>query len=412
MSNSTSVIDTDLTEPLDDSFKQQFNDLIDDDDELSAVNESTPSAVGNPYRTVRTPEAQALVDEKKATGELPTGRKRRDKRTATTRDGKTLAFMAKMRVVTAEAISMLHAVDDVKHARHGHLIDPKTAARRLLTLENMGLVQSFRVAGLPQIYTTTKDGKDVAINFGLIGEHEVNPRGIKGMKTGELPHYMAVSQVAAQYISPRPYFLRDLDLGNLFSEYQATVSLQTQRERTKDNAGEAGFVENHGSWRKHALDNARSELNKGEYGWDLLTEYYPALWIPGQSNSAMQFGPRDDRQFFENHHLPDLIINREAKRTGSERKSFAIEVELSMNKYGTDYRKMMRTWYAEFHQVDGCATPSIYRGLIYHTNSQEVINILTKVDKEFNLMQDGFLRILPLVQRDGKTPLNLHNRIN
>ena len=73
----------------------------------------------------------------------------------------------------------------------------------------------------------------------------------------------------------------------------------------------------------------------------------------------------------------------------------------------------MTLWAAELQKVVGYPDPLLYNKLVYFTNDSEVRENLARADKlqKTGLLESGRLLILPLTERDGKTPLNLSTRI-
>lgn len=422
--------------------------LLDDDDELvTTAADSTASkdllfapeeqpvrvapakkATTNPYAPVRTDEEQAEVDRKKAAGEVSDGRKKNvanpvyRRKVLTARDYMLLGSLAKHRVGTAKILSQLLIVDNPHLANHGKLLQPQSVTHRLRGLQEAGLVECRTLLGPDTIWALTNKGitaAEMAFNF---REEEIHTT--KNFKNTQAAHALAVHNIAAQAMSPNAYRWRralgikePLSVNQLLTEHEV---MHHWAQRKKQLAEEYTEVDaerkpTFGYWRANMIRDAGANLRDGLMDWEMLAEWHPEIWTIGVLKSIGDSDVRD-------HHHPDLVLNLEDTRKGNRPASIAIEVELTAKNVDT-YAKHLATWYQcelengeRTTHADGAVTtgpalwqrqPTIYARLVYFTNNQAAIRNLRVADKQFGLEEAKRLVILPLLDRDDKTPLRL-----
>lgn len=386
-------------------FDTQLGALLEDDDEFVA---DAPQPATNPYATTRTPEEQREVDERKASGEVPTGRKT-SAATVTDRDSRLkLEPLAVLRGLTLDQLSILGTAD----VRPGEasttdaLMSPRTVANRMSLLKRAGVVESTEPVGGTTLWGVTRAGLGAALRSGRIGaEGQINKR-VSGIDHDKLAHFEAVNWVAAQALSPAPYWKKavklppKIDLNMLRTEYQLTNDwLLVNKTLAEKRAAGAGFDQKFKHWRSDQIRESYNDAKHGRIKWTDLMAWDPGLWIPAHKASM----GRD----LNEHHIPDLVINLERFRKDEGRVSIAIEVELTP-KTLRSYERQFASWARELVEMQSEDKPVAYSKLIYFTNSAAVVESVTTAAG--SLITDGHVIILPLTGRDGKTKLKLTNR--
>lgn len=361
-------------------------DLLADDD---APTQQTSKAVS---KTVNPPT------ERKKPRHVGTSRAR-----ATEKDARLLAFLGKFRVGTAETCSQLQIADAGPRTKGGQLTSVKTISNRLEKLERLGLVEAARMGSYPLFYGPTAEGVAVARAYGyLLGDDEPDGKGVSGIAALNVPHRLATSQVAAQFMSPAGYFKRHLSLDplsldQLISErtiqrYRDTVQTDLDADKAAE-VGDGSFAK----WRQSfALRESSNLATSGKAPWSEVMEFYPALWSlgwPGTANAPAK----------ENHD-PDLVVNLEAQRKDATPVSLFIEVEISL-KPKADLERILRTYAYEFSK--GVA----YKQVIYFVGSEKADQIKRAIERAdkvhgFGLIEAKRLRFMPLTGRDGRSTLN------
>src|SRR5690606_34193185 len=184
----------------------------------------------------------------------------------------------------AETLSTLQIADAGPRTKGGRLTSVVTIENRLAKLERLGVVQSASMAGYPTFYGTNSEGVAAARAFGLLlGDDEPDGKGVSGISNHNVPHRLAVSHVAAKFMSPIAPFKRSLALDTLTLEqlisertierYRGEVQVELDKDRAAD-IGDGSF----GAWRTQtAIPEAKSMIRSGRMPWDELMEYYPAL---------------------------------------------------------------------------------------------------------------------------------------
>lgn len=387
--------------------------LEEEDDELAPPANPLQEAEGNPWdKPARSAKEEEKLEERKRAGEAPSGKKK-SRTTLTDKDFACLAPLAVLRVMTAGQISMLLATDEAHGNKGGQMASPKTALNRLISLRRIGAVEDVTLWNGLRVWALTDFGRGAAIASGLVGrEGQVQKKGLKGLNYATISHTIAVNQVAAQLLSPFGYIRgeggltlpKQVTLDMLLTEYQVNNAWLTANARVAADNKAKNLDRKFKDWRTTTLKAMSESLQKGELEFRDVAATEPALWALGNTPA-----PGDE---VREHHLPDLIVNLERFRKGASRGSIAIEVELRA-KSVSSYSKQLTLWAAELQKVVGYPDPLLYNKLVYFTNDSEVRENLARADKlqKTGLLESGRLLILPLTERDGKTPLNLSTRI-
>lgn len=367
-----------------DSPDAMLADLLSDDDELTE-----PKAVVSPRKK---PEKSAPSERKKPR-HVGTPRAR-----VTAKDALLLGFLGKFRIATAEALSMLQVADAGPRTKGGRLTSVVTIENRLAKLERLGVVQVARMSGYPQFYGTNAEGVAAARAYGyLLGDDEADGKGASGVSLHNVPHRLAVSHVAAKFMSPLALFKRSmslepLTLEQLISErtierYRGEVQIELEKDRAAG-LGDGSF----GAWRKQTGQaDAANMARSGRAPWNEVMDYHPALWSLGYPSTAMA-------QTKDNHD-PDLVLNLESQRVDAKPVSTFIEVELSY-KTKAELRKILRTYVYEFKE--GLTYKQVFY-FIGGNRANEIAKAIKSVDKAegFGLLDSGRLRFISLTARDG-----------
>ncbi|WP_216841501.1 hypothetical protein, partial [Clavibacter michiganensis] len=369
---------------------------------------STTHGKTNPYATVRSPEAQREVDERKAAYEVSTGRKT-SAAEVTDRDSQLkLEPLAVLRGLTLDQLSILGTAEPRPGATDttGDLLSPRSVANRMGRLKEAGVVECAKVIGGTNLWGVTKTGIGAALRFGRIGaEGQINKR-VSGIDTDKLAHFEAVNWVAAQLLSPAPYWKKAfklpprVDLSMLRTEYQLTNDwLTVNKMLAEKRALGEGFNEKFKDWRSGQIIDSYNNAQQGRIEWSDLLAWDPGLWIPAHKASL--------GKDLNEHHIPDLVVDLERFRKSEKRVSIAIEVELTPKDLRS-YERQFASWARELVQIQSEDKPVAYSKLIYFTNSAAVVDRVTKAAG--SLITDGHVTILPLTGRDGTSKLRLTNR--
>lgn len=326
----------------------------------------------------------------------------------TDKDEVLLAFLGKLQVARADALTQLLMAEKAPNGRGSkNIVAISTVEARLEKLKKLGMVESFFRPGLEPVWSVTEHGGAFAqIRGYLTSDGEWNPKTAADIKSNDMTHRLAVSHVAAQLTSPRGYFKELLKLNpvpfeNLISEYALRRWKTVIHNDLRAIDAERGApVMKSGGYRTERLRKAVNEVEAGLIEWEDLLEFYPDLWTLGEADKTAAEG------YVRSEHYPDLVVSREAGRTGEKSKSFFVEVEL--NKKSQDvYEKILRTYANEFEHG------LVYCRVLYFTNSTEVKNLITKVDKRhsFGLLKSGRLVFAPIKARDGRSDWNTENTL-
>lgn len=364
----------------------------------------------------RSPEEEARVEALKASGNVPTGKKKR-RNSMTEKDAVLLAFLSVFRVATAEQLSLLLTTAGVHGNEAGKMASPKTVLNRLLRLREIGAVQDASIWAEQRIWGVTNFGRGAAIAYGLVErDSQIQPKGLQNLNYTELPHRLAVNWVAAQLLSPFGFYRDVLKLpqrvsfGMLRSEYEVNSAwfkvnqrLAAENKLARGGNGSAP-VRSFKDWRSDMLREVHARVASGDLAYRDAADSEPGLWTLGQTPA-----PGDDMR---EHHLPDLVVDLERFRKNSARPSLAFEVELKAKSVGS-YRKQLRMWAADLQQLKDYPAPLLYGRLIFVTNLSLVEERLREADEKekLGLFESGKLRVLPLTGRDGKTPLSLTSHV-
>lgn len=382
-----------LLEDDDDEYMSGSNPLLDDDDDYLQ-----PESSASSEREASSTTATAVPVKTRA------GATRRER--ATEKDARILAHLGKFRIAEAESLSLLQAADARPGGRpSGQLMSVRTTVLRLQKLERLRLVESVQLGDERVIWGSTPSGIYIARRHGLLlGEDEASEKGMHGIKKNWVDHYLGISHVAAQFQSPAGFFrntlkLEPVRLDQLLSESQITRAYDRVNNMLTLEAKAADTPKKmFGAWRAETVREALGEVAAGRIGWNEVLDFYPALWTLGGA-----LGELEKRDFME-HHIPDLVVNLEEKRTSEKRVSFFVEVELS-RKSPASMKKVERTYDAEFQQYSGgYAKPIVYRGVVYQYVDSKVRGVVERANKaaELNLIENKKLLLLPILGRDGK----------
>ncbi|GAA1326499.1 replication-relaxation family protein [Leucobacter albus] len=346
-------------------------------------------------KPVRSAAEEAELQAKKDVGLVSDGRKKHKnptykRKTFTDKDGVVLAFLAKMRVANTEQLSRLSYIDGTKR-----FVSIATMNRRLLGLAEAGMITRIVYRGYESLWAVTKAGVAQAQLMGfLIRDNEVDPSYKRDHNLSELPHTLAISQIAAILLSPMP-FIKPLDCGSfdeIISEYEvrsawSSVMNELDAEAKREDRAKSSFV----AWREGMKRDVLERLQEGRTSWDEVLEEQPAFWTVALSQVGAE------HRFAKAHHHPDLVVNFEHKRTGVAPRSYAIEIERKP-KTTIGYEAMLELWSQEF-----AAKMPVYSKVVYFTNNQKAISRLKVADKKYGLIEKEKLLILPLTNFD-KTP--------
>ncbi|QZQ54440.1 hypothetical protein KZI27_14130 [Curtobacterium sp. TC1] len=385
----------------------------------------------NPYAPVRSVAEQEEVDRRKASGEVPDGRKKNvpnpvyRRRTLTQKDMNLLVPLAKFQFATADLLRPLQVIQNPDNARLHRFVKSDTVTHRLRGLEEAGLVRSHSIVGTDTLWAATDKGHaaaDLAYQFRTAEAHPLTK-----FNPSEAAHQLGAVQIAMQAMSPtifdwqRKLRVPTLTYDQILSEHEIRHHWAVRRnlleEEGKDLPDDM-TPKNFGAWRERDLMSMiRQDAAESDFEWKDITRWYPELWTIGSN----EYGTK--RYDVRNHHHPDLVFNLEEQRKGRSPVSVAVEVELNPKDAST-YRKHLATWnFCELAPErkgtmrDGAevqvqpprwqTSPTVYKQLVYFTNSKEAVRNLRLADKGFGLEDAGKLVILPLLNNDNKTPMKL-----
>lgn len=383
----------------------------------AAEDPTAESAPQQPWvKPVRSVEAEEELEARKRAGDVPSGKKKSLK-TLTDKDFTCLAPLAWGRFMTAGQLSMLLTTAAAPGSEGGSMPRVKTVQNRLTSLRRIGAVEDEGLWNGVRIWGLTNYGRGAAIASGLVGrEGQVNPKGLKGVNYTTVSHSLAVNQIAAQLLSPFGYFrdvlklpeqltfnmlLSEYEVNNAWLKVNSRLAAENKRARAENpNAVERKFKD----WRTATLKEMLADAQADRIAYRDVAATEPGLWVLGQA-------PASGDEFRE-HHVPDLIINLESFRRGAARGSIAVEVEL-VAKSVSSYRKQLKLWAVDLVRTANYPEPLLYSKLVYATNDSLVVENLMEADAKegLGLFDSGRLIIVPITDRDGKTPISLTTRI-
>lgn len=315
-------------------------------------------------------------------------------------NAKILAFVASFTAASSEAISMLSHRQETRWGAGGELPTVRGTEQRLAKLVRLGAIEKYRnqLTGVTH-YGITKAGIGAGWSFGYnLDDAET----IRNLSIKRLTHYQMIAHVAAQLVSPEGYFrsslgIEPVTLDELINERSMRIASdpvkkRLQKNRSDDDRGDFG------RWRSNVLDSAKKAVHDGRLRWSDLVEARPALLTMG----APQRGDTIRKAI----HEPDLVVHLDAFRTDERARNIAVEVELSKKSWD-DYDAILATWAEEFR------SGLVYDRGVYITPSSEIESLLRRVDEagKYGLIESGKLQIVPLLHRDGNTPIKFENRV-
>ncbi len=365
-----------------------LTDLLSDDDEATAQ-----------LTTVDAPRVNNVDKiERKKPRHVGTSRAR-----ATEKDALLLAFLGKFRVATAESLSLLQIAGAGPRTKGGQLTAISTITNRLDKLERLGLVEAASMKSYPLFYGVTREGIATAQAFGyLLGDGDADGKGASGISALNVPHRLATSQVAAQFMSPSGYFKRHLGLDPLSLDQlisERTIERyrgEIQTDLDADKAAELGDGSFAGWRQSFALREASNLATSEKAPWSEVLDFYPALWSLGWPSTA--------NARTKDNHDPDLVLNLEAQRKTATPTSLFVEVEISL-KPKADLERILRTYAYEFSKG------VTYKQVLYFVGSEKAQQIKTAIERadkvhDFGLVESKRLKFMPLTGRDGRSTLN------
>lgn len=301
-----------------------------------------------------------------------------------------LAFAGRFTGADAEAFSILMNRQPNTFTAENRLPSIGGTEKRLRKLVKLDALARVRDAVARQsIYSLTPAGSSYAQEFGYDMRHTTS---LDRKAKSRLRHYRLIAHVAAQLHSPEGVFKESLGIGpvplrNIIPEQEMIAPYKTIERLLRTQAGKTGTAD-FGTWRREALKAVVTKVKEGKIGWQDMVEMQPALLTVGH--------PRREGSILKQVHQPDLAVVLDDERADARAKNLLVEVELSKKSW-EDYNAIFATLKAELDR------PYIYSRAVYFTVGNEIPNILKKVDAagEYNLIRDGKLVILPIVDRYG-----------
>lgn len=307
-----------------------------------------------------------------------------------------LAFAGRFPGANTEAFSILLNRQENAFTKGGVLPTVGGTDKRLQKLVKLDALDRVRDAvARTNIYSLSPAGSSYAQEFGYDMTHTAS---LDRKAKSRLRHYRLIAHVAAQLHSPEGFFKESLGIGpvplhNLIPEQQMNAPYKVIEKHLQAEAGKRGTAD-FGKWRREALMQVVADVKAGKIGWEDMIEVQPALLTVGHQQR--------EGSKLKQVHQPDMTVLLENERTDAHAKNILVEVELSKKNWH-DYDRILATLQAEL------ARPYIYSRAVYFTVGKEIPNLLKKVDAagEYNLIRDGKLVILPILDRNG-VPIQLN----
>lgn len=316
----------------------------------------------------------------------------------TEKNAEMLAFAAAFPAADHEAFSVLSFRDHTHFAPGGELPSVGGTDVRLAKLVRLGALQKFRNHSTKTThFGITKHGVGAAWSFGYPMEHVDY---MAGLSLKRLNHYRFIAHVAAQLISPEGFFrdslgIEPVALSSLVSEKMMRATYSPVREMLKKKAGEEGIAD-FGRWRNAMLASADKAAGEGRIRWSDIVESKPALLTIGS--------PQREGSKLKAVHQPDIAVLRDSERASRTARNILVEVELSKKSWA-DYDAILATLKRELEHG------FIYERAVYFTVGTQISSLLKRVDASgHNLIRDGNLTILPILDRNG-VPIKINNRV-
>lgn len=342
-----------------------------------------------------TTEAQPLpnldIDDEQLQSQAPKTRSRGAYRgRVTAGNAHYLSFVGKFTGADLEAFSVLRNREPNKFTDDEGLPSLGGTDKRLRKLVKLGALDRVRDPAVGKnIYGLSQAGSSYAEEFGYDMSHTAS---LHGKAKSRLRHYRLIAHVAAQFHSPEGFFkdtlgINPVPLDNLIPEQEMIAPYKKIEKQLRIQAGKDGTAD-FGKWRVEQLKAALQKVKADELHWSDLVEAYPILLTVGH--------PQREGSKLKQVHQCDMAVILENERTDARSKNLLVEVELHKKSW-EDYDRILATLKAELDK------PYIYSRAVYFTVGNEVPNRLKKVDASgaYNLISDGKLVILPILDRDG-----------
>lgn len=311
---------------------------------------------------------------KKAIGALGTT----DYTRFTPQDRKTLNYIVMFKYVSEQNISKLLQVK------------PNTAYQKLDRLRKFGLVAATTAIGVPgQIWYATDEGM-------MLSGFEL-PRGNRNSLTlSMVAHQFTVNHVAAHVISSGVNVLREKQwpVKNLVNSSGKPIygdkvvsELQIQSSFGKVRGYEKAAV---------YIPQLKKQIETQFKQWEEAggAAYGPSPeFQPGNEFMWTLFPPVSNEK---NYHVPDLIVARDRTPDGKP-KSIAIEVELLT-------KSNLKSYYST---LDAYRTDNrLYEKVIWICRTKGTANKVKRIAEQVGLWQTGKIKIVPIIEGDGKIITN------
>lgn len=318
--------------------------------------------------------AKKAADAKlRAAGITPPGQKKNQgaRRDFNEKDFLIMKAMLKFRYLTAHMIAQILGVTY------------QTANGRLVGLRKAGLVGSHRFSNSNTVWFVKESGMRVMRNQGIELPEKYTLMNEDRIGTEKYDHELAVNQVAVHLMTGGDTMMKwdaTLPLDRLMTEKQLKKAFPNAQLKGETIFGAGTLAE------KAKIEVVGRLKNHTLAVTDITTEY-PMLWIPttrsGSEVPAKQVSP------------PDLVINKEDLRVGSNLESIAIEVELHM-KSVEEYMKIMETYRQN---------RLIYAGVAWFVKTEAIRKRITEAANAVKFPMEK-LGICLLTGKDGEPYVN------
>lgn len=314
----------------------------------------------------------------------------------TENDALFCAHLAKWRVAYADDMGDLAFAEQLPmNPETGApvLLKERAVTKRLERLRAKGYVATRNDKRGNVAWGATLDGVDLAQSYGLLANaNDAHPKIFTDMGWIGSDHFLQISRVAARFASPAGLFKDTLGIGPveqsaMLSEHQVGSAFARATDRwaaLKKDGRELDYP----AFRESVLATAQKKVAEGRLAWNEMLAAYPMLWMLGNYGEEKQA------------HPVDLIINREAQRTGPHSESIAVEVELSI-KLADDYVSLLRSFAKEL------STLAVFGHVVYfvptNKTGRDIEKMLRAVDRseDLGLFDSGRFLVLPIYNRDG-----------
>ncbi|GAA2178869.1 hypothetical protein GCM10009847_10650 [Leucobacter tardus] len=290
-----------------------------------------------------------------------------------------MAFLRKFSLVSSKQLGIVLGVK------------ARSAYKRMLGLQDLGMVNTERLPGMNQLWFLTQKGHDF-LNFRMVIDDRVpKPHKAGRVYFAKLGHSLAVAQAGAQLVggvSQIPESIGvELPVGLEMLQLLVPEPYMNRTFSAAFSDPQGKLTQGDYAWKQQR--EARASIEQGRLGLREAMRKMPELWtvVP----------PGTVQKDTKSNHPADLVIDLEHLREGlAEPRSIALEVELHLK----DSKELQRIAGAFETQTTKGAIP-VFAEVVYLTNSKSIVEAVISAAKQAKAQT--LFKARKLTDADGAT---------